>query len=123
MEMLIILGVGAAALFLMNNRVRKQQRAAASFRDTLTVGQEVMTGSGFFGTVTAVEDDVITLESTPGTETRWLRAAIAKLVEPPVDEVEEPAEGTAGTATDQPAAVTVDDADLRRLLDDSDKDK
>lgn len=43
---------------------------------------------GLFGTVVDVdeENDIITVESTPGTQTRWLRAAIAKVVEPPVAE-------------------------------------
>jgi len=81
---LVIVVIALGAMWLLSNRTRKQQRAAVDFRSNLTVGQEVMTGSGLFGTVVDVEDDIITLESTPGTQTRWLRAAIAKLVEPPV---------------------------------------
>lgn len=76
-------------MWYMSTRSRKKQQEAMSFRDNLQIGQEVMTGSGLFGTVVAVEDDVITLESTPGSQTRWLKAAIAKLVDPPVDEVYE----------------------------------
>ena len=44
-----------------------------------------MTGSGLYGTIVAVDGDTITLESTPGNQTRWIRAAIAKLV-PPADD-------------------------------------
>jgi len=83
---IIILALAFGAMWLMTNRTRKQQRQAADFRANLEVGQEVMTGSGLFGTVVDIDDDIITLESTPGNESRWLRAAIAKLVEPPVDE-------------------------------------
>ncbi len=36
-----------------------------------------------------MEDDVITLESSPGAHTRWIRAAIAKKIEPPVDEIDD----------------------------------
>ncbi len=86
---LIILALAFGAMWLMTNRTRKQQRQAADFRANLEVGQEVMTGSGLFGTVVDIEDDIITLESTPGNESRWLRAAIAKLVEPPVEEDED----------------------------------
>lgn len=86
MELIIILVIGIGAMWLMSSRARKQQREQMSFRDTLAPGQEVMTGSGLFGTVVAVEGDVVTLESTPGTETRWLKAAIAKLVDPPVED-------------------------------------
>lgn len=94
---LIILALAFGAMWLMTSRTRKQQKEAASFRANLAPGQEVMTGSGLFATVVAVEDDVITLETSPGVTSRWLRPAIAKLVEPPVateddedDETEQP---------------------------------
>ena len=59
------------------------------FRNNLGPGDEVMTHSGLLGTVVEVEDDVITLESAPGSRSRWIRAAIAKKIEPTVDEVED----------------------------------
>ena len=82
---LVILAVALGALWLMSNRTRKQQRTAAEFRNNLVAGDEVMTASGLLGTVVAVEDDVITLESSPGNQTRWIRAAIAKKIEPVVE--------------------------------------
>jgi len=90
MEMLIILALAFGAMWLMTSRTRKQQRAAADFRANLEVGQEVMTGSGLYGTIVDVDGDVITLESTPGNHTRWIRAAIAKLV-PPAESTEDEA--------------------------------
>ncbi|MFC0646806.1 preprotein translocase subunit YajC [Cellulomonas phragmiteti] len=81
---LIIMLLAFAGLWFMSSRSRKQQREAADFRSNLAVGDEVMTGSGLFGTVTALEGDVVTLESTPGSSTRWLRAAIARRVDPVV---------------------------------------
>lgn len=81
----IIILIAFGAMWLMSSRTRKQQRAAADFRAHLAPGQEIMTGSGMFGTVVAVDDDIITIESIPGSQTRWLRAAIAKVIEPPVD--------------------------------------
>jgi len=96
---LIILVLAVGGLWLMSSRQRKTQAAANEFRNNLVAGDEVMTGSGLFGTVVDVEGDVVTLESTPGQRTRWLRAAIAKKIEPPVeaDEIE------AGAATVDPA--------------------
>src|SRR3954453_16319724 len=76
----------------MSNRTKKQQRAASEFRNNLVPGDEVMTHSGLLGTVVDVEDDVITLESAPGSRSRWIRAAISKKIEPPVDEVEDDAD-------------------------------
>lgn len=84
----IILLLGVGLLWFMSSRTRKQQQEAARFRDRLEPGQEVMTGSGLFGTVVEVEDDRVTLEIAPGVFSQWLKPAIAKLVEPPVDDEE-----------------------------------
>src|SRR5690606_18787673 len=85
-EMIIILALAFGAMWLMTSRTRKQQKKAAEFRANLEPGQEVMTGSGLFGTIVAVDDEAVTLETSPGVTSRWLRPAIAKLVEPPVDD-------------------------------------
>ena len=104
MELFLILALALGALWLMSSRTRKQQRVAQEFRNNLVPGDEVMTASGLLGTVVAVEDDVITLESSPGAHTRWIRAAIAKKIEPPVEEIDE----------------VDDDADLEDEYDDQD---
>lgn len=93
---LAILLLAFAALWFMSSRARKQQREAADFRANLAVGDEVMTASGLFGTVTAIDGEKVTLESTPGTSTVWLRAAVARRTDPVVaddapDEVEDEA--------------------------------
>ena len=91
---LIILLFGVGMLWFMSRRTRKQQQEAARFRDNLEADQEVMTGSGLFGTVVEVEGDRVTLEIAPGVTSQWLKAAIAKVVEPPLeDEDEEPEDG------------------------------
>jgi len=87
-ELFLILAVALGALWLMSSRTRKQQRAAQEFRNNLVPGDEVMTASGLLGTVVTVDDDVITLESSPGAHTRWIRAAIAKKIEP-VDQIDD----------------------------------
>ena len=89
MELPIILALAFGALWFMSRKSRLQQKAAADFRANLAPGQQVMTGSGLFATVVSVEDDVVTLETSPGIETRWLRPAIAKLVDPPVGQDDE----------------------------------
>jgi preprotein translocase subunit YajC len=86
MELLLPFVLVVGVMWLMTSRNRKQQRAAADFRANLEVGQEVMTGSGLYGTIVAIDGDTITLESTPGNGSRWIRAAIAKLVPPAEDD-------------------------------------
>ncbi|KRC35728.1 hypothetical protein ASE27_12195 [Oerskovia sp. Root918] len=110
-SLILILALAAGAMFLMTSRSRKAQKEAAAFRTNLAPGQEVMTGSGLFGTIVAVDEekDIITIESTPGNQSRWLRAAIAKLVEPPVaeDPAEDDEDGSVLGDTD--STSTVDD--------------
>jgi preprotein translocase subunit YajC len=104
--MIVVLVLAFGAMWLMTSRTRKQQRKAGDFRANLAVGQEVMTGSGLFGTIVAIDDESVTLESTPGNESRWIRAAVSKLVEPPVvaddeaDEVDEADEADDDEADD-----------------------
>jgi len=86
---LIILLFGVGMLWFMSRRTRKQQQEAARFRDNLEAGQEVMTGSGLFGTVVEVEGDRVTLEIAPGSTSQWIKAAISKLVEPPLEDEDE----------------------------------
>jgi preprotein translocase subunit YajC len=81
----VILALLVGAMWFMSRRSRKQQQKQQEFRDNLKPGDEVMTGSGLFGTVVEVEGDQVILESSPGTRTRWLKAAIARLVTPPVE--------------------------------------
>lgn len=93
---LIILLFGVGMLWFMSRRTRKQQQEAARFRDNLEAGQEVMTGSGLFGTVVEVEGDRVTLEIAPGSTSQWLKAAIAKVVEPPLEDEDEESEDGEG---------------------------
>jgi preprotein translocase subunit YajC len=104
---LIILVIGIGAMFLLSSRQRKAQKEQLSFRDNLQPGQRVMTGSGMYGTVVEVDGDEVTLESTPGAQSVWIKAAIARLVDPPVEEVVEDDDALADDAEwrDEPGAV------------------
>ncbi|MFI2752094.1 preprotein translocase subunit YajC [Cellulomonas sp. P22] len=130
---LLIIALAFGAMWLMTSRTRKQQRQVSDFRANLEVGQEVMTGSGLFGTIVAIDDDIITLESTPGNESRWLRAAIAKLVEPPVEDEsdgdddedydEDDENESYGAADDEVIEVPDDLSTLPPARDDTDDDE
>lgn len=89
---IIILVVGLGALLFMNWRTKKKQQEQLSFRDQLEIGQEVQTIGGLIGTITAVEDDRVTLETAPGTEVVFVKMALAKLIDPPVEELDDEGE-------------------------------
>jgi len=56
---------------------RRRQKAAQSLQSSLAVGDEITTTSGLFGTITALEDKVATVEVSPGVNLRFDRRAIA----------------------------------------------
>ncbi|MFC8733840.1 preprotein translocase subunit YajC [Luteimicrobium sp. NPDC057192] len=112
---LIILLVLLVGLFFLSRRTQKRQKDAQSFRSNLTPGQDVMTASGMLGTIVEVDGDEITIESTPGVRSRWVRAAIAKVVEPTAT-TEAPAV-TAASDTQGDDVLEVPD-DLSGLTDD-----
>jgi len=71
--------------------IRPQQRRAREHQALIAaveVGDEVMTTAGIFGTVTAVEGDVISIEITPGVVMRVARAAIGRRLTQELEEYE-----------------------------------
>jgi preprotein translocase subunit YajC len=78
---LILIIALAAMLFFTTSRSRKQQRAAAQFRETLQPGVEVMTQSGMVGVVVAVDSDrqLVRIESSDGHVTDWVMPAVKEV--------------------------------------------
>ena len=75
--------------FLLIRPQRKRQQEATAMQNSLAPGARVMTTTGLFATVVAVENEDVVLEVAPGIETRWVKAAIGRVVTPgdaPADE-------------------------------------
>lgn len=82
--------------FLLIRPQRKRQQEAAQMQNSLTPGARVMTTTGLFGTVVAVDNEDVILEVAPGIETRWVKAAIGRVVTPGDEPVaDEPADDPA----------------------------
>lgn len=79
--------------FLLIRPQRKRQQEAIRMQNSLTPGTRVMTTTGLFGTVVAVDNEDVILEVAPGIETRWVKAAIGRVVTPGEPVAEEPAAG------------------------------
>jgi preprotein translocase subunit YajC len=74
---LVLLG---GAFWLLIVRPRQRQMAAHSqLMNQLAVGDEVMTTSGIYGTVEAIEDNVVHIEIAPDVTIRVVRGAIARI--------------------------------------------
>lgn len=65
-------------LIVFTARARRRQRDADSVRsESITVGTEVMTTSGLYGTVLARhDDDSVQLQIAPGVQVKWAFAAL-----------------------------------------------
>lgn len=97
----IVLAVTFALMWVLF--ILPQQRrikAHRAFVETLAVGDEVITTSGLYGTIAALDDDDVRLELAPGVVVRSARGAIAAR---PGDVVETPRRRSvvAGTAADR----------------------
>lgn len=82
-SVIYILILVALFYFLWRGFSRPRQQQAARQRDlmsNLTVGDEVLTGAGIFGTVLDIENDRVTLETAPGTRLTVLRSTINRRI-------------------------------------------
>ncbi len=78
---ILLFAVAWVVLILPKQRELKRHQALVA---SLEVGDRVMTGSGFYGTLTEVTDDTVLVELAPGVEVKLARRAVAaKLVDEP----------------------------------------
>jgi preprotein translocase subunit YajC len=76
---LVIGGLLFAMLIVPRQReLRRHQALSAS----LEVGDQVMTGAGLYGTLTALDDDLAWVEISPGVVVKMARRAVAAKIEP-----------------------------------------
>ena len=80
--MIIILMVFMVAyMFFMSRKDKKQQQTEKDMRESLKIGDEVMTIGGIMGRVVAVKDDSVVIETgADRTKIRFTKQAIAKNV-------------------------------------------
>jgi preprotein translocase subunit YajC len=72
------------AMYFLFLRPRSQQaKRQREEMQTLSVGDEVLTGAGIFGTVLSVEGDRVELETAPGSRVTVLRSTIARRMTEP----------------------------------------
>lgn len=65
--------------------IRPQQKRAKQQREMLAnlkVGDKVLTGGGMYGTITAIREDVITVELAEGFEVKVNRSFVSGLADP-----------------------------------------
>ncbi|WP_149359833.1 preprotein translocase subunit YajC [Lolliginicoccus suaedae] len=73
-------------MFLSVRRQKKEMDRQAALQDSLSVGDRIMTTSGLYGTIRAVEDTTVELEIAPGVVATWMRLAIRDVVRDDIEE-------------------------------------
>jgi preprotein translocase subunit YajC len=82
---LVLLVFVVVVVLLWARRVDRRRAAQSKIQAALVVGDEVMTTSGLYGRVEALEGAVVTLRTGPGQTSRWARKAVLEVV-PPADQ-------------------------------------
>jgi preprotein translocase subunit YajC len=88
---IFIVLIGFLLIYLLFVRPNKRrQTKQQQMVNELRVGDEVLTAGGIYGTISQLDDDMVTVEIAPDTEVRVARRAIAGVT--PEPEEEEPEE-------------------------------
>jgi preprotein translocase subunit YajC len=95
----LILAVAFLLIYLLFVRPQKKRQVQQQrLIDDLHVGAEVLTAGGIYGTISRLDEDMVTVEIAPNTEVRVARRAIAGVTPEPeeeeleADDAAEPAE-------------------------------
>jgi preprotein translocase subunit YajC len=107
-----ILLIGAM-YFLFIRPQQRRNRAIQAMQSTLGVGDEVMTGSGIYGTVVEIDDEsgTIDLEIAPDVTVKFARGAVAKVVASAAREESDEDEAEPDEETDAPANQVIERRD------------
>lgn len=84
--------IGLAMYFLMIRPQRKRLRTQQEMQSAIGIDDEVITNSGIYGFVTAMDGDVVWLDVADNVEIRVARSALVRRIDP----ASEPAGGEPG---------------------------
>jgi preprotein translocase subunit YajC len=106
--LLLIVLLFGVMYFMMIRPQQKRRREAQAMQAALGPGDEIVTIGGLHGTVVAVDDQVVTLEISPGVTARYARPAIARVVSSNPAAAEEPEAAPAEPVADEPVNPIVE---------------
>ncbi len=78
---LVILALPIVGVWLLVRGQQRRSQEAAMVAASLRVGSDVVTTSGLFGTIAALDDAEVTLLVAPGVELRFDRRAIGRVID------------------------------------------
>jgi preprotein translocase subunit YajC len=77
---IFILALLALMWFMLIRPQRRRQQEAQRLLETISVGKEIVTAGGLYGTITAVDGDEVRVEIADGVEVRIAKRAVAGVV-------------------------------------------
>lgn len=77
--------IGGAMYFLMIRPQRRRLRETQELQRAIEVGDEIITNSGMYGFVNAIDGDVVWLEIAENTEIRIARNSMLRRINPSVE--------------------------------------
>ena len=79
-NLILLLAIPLVFYFLLIRPQSKRRKEQLQMQNSLTPGARIMTTSGMYADVVAVDDDSIVLEIAPGVEARFVKAAVMQVV-------------------------------------------
>ena len=92
MSILLIVGLIVIFYFMLIRPQQKRMRQQMELMNNLREGDDVMTSSGIYGTITEIEEETVLLEISEDVEVRVAKSAISRTFaehEEPEEETEE----------------------------------
>jgi preprotein translocase subunit YajC len=80
--LLMIAGLFAIFYFMLIRPNRRRRQELEQLQAQLSVGDEVMTSSGLYGTIAEVDDKTVILETSEGVFSRYARGAVIERITP-----------------------------------------
>ena len=78
---LYVVGFGALMYFMFIRPQQKRSKEFAALIAALAVDDQIVSAGGIYGTIRAIEDDVVDLEIADGVIVRMAKGAIARKLE------------------------------------------
>lgn len=85
---------------------RRRQREMQDMQGRIQPGQQIVTTTGMYATVVAIENDAVVLEVAPGVHSRFVKQVIGRVIDPAADAPAASTEPTDTTAADTTDPVT-----------------
>ena len=118
--LLLILLLFGVMYFLMIRPQQKRRREAQAMQSQLGPGDQIVTIGGLHATVVSIDDDVVTVEISPGVNVRFARPAIARVIQQESAAADEPVEDDTDVeepVIEEPAAIESPVVETRKSKD------